>query len=287
MSSVDASYKWDGAELDLPAYLSRIGYRGTQEPTVATLAALHRAHTTSIPFENLELMLGRPILLDLASIQAKIVGQRRGGYCYENVALFAAALERMGFGITGLHARVMVGATGLRPATHAVLRVTTADDDRVWLCDVGFGRGPLEPLELTPGEVDQDGWRFRLTRTAGPSGVDEWATFHYGPDGWSDRHRFTLNPQYRLDYAVGNHYVSTSPRSPFLARPYIQRFRPDVHHVVDGHVWTIRDPLGLLETRELEPAELPKILAEYFDIELDDADAATIAGAPWLTRNDR
>ncbi|BDU01335.1 arylamine N-acetyltransferase family protein [Nocardia sputorum] len=280
----DPAYHWDGPELDLDAYLARIGFDGERAPTVQTLHELVRAHTTAIPFENLEIILGRSIPLDLASLQDKIVHRRRGGYCYENVGLFAAALERLGFGVTGLSGRVSMGAgAGLRPATHALLRVTTAADDRVWLCDVGFGAGPLAPFELSSetGEFAAGEWKFRLERTRGELDSELWVLHQYGRDGWIDRHSFTLNPQYRIDYAVGNHFVSTSPRSPFTTRPYVQRFHPDVHHVLDGTTFVTEYPDGTSDTRELEPADLPKILAEVFDIDLSDGDAAALAQARW------
>ncbi|WP_030514652.1 arylamine N-acetyltransferase [Nocardia sp. NRRL WC-3656] len=278
---------WDGAALDLPAYFARIGFTGTPAPTLDTLRALQYAHTTTIPFENIEPVLKRPVLLDLPSLQDKIVRSRRGGYCYENVGLFAAALERIGFGVTGLHGRVSMGAGGeIRPATHALLRVTTADDERVWLCDVGFGSGPLAPLELNPdaGEVRAGDWRFRLERTLGELDSQLWVLHHFARDGWIDRYSFTMNPQYRIDYAVGNHFVSTSPRSPFVTRPYVQRFRPDRHDVIDNTTWITEYPDGTSHTRDLPPADLPKILAAEFDIELDDADAATLAAGEWLRR---
>jgi N-hydroxyarylamine O-acetyltransferase len=280
----DPAYHWNGADLDLDAYLARIGFDGERAPTVRTLHELVRAHTTAIPFENLEIILGRSIPLDLATLQDKIVRRRRGGYCYENVGLFAAALERLGFGVTGLSGRVSMGAgAGLRPATHALLRVTTTDDDRVWLCDVGFGAGPLAPFELSSktGEFAAGEWKFRLERTRGELDSELWVLHQYGRDGWIDRHSFTLNPQYRIDYAVGNHFVSTSPRSPFTTRPYVQRFHPDAHHVLDGTTFVTEYPDGTSDTRELEPAELPKILAEVFDIDLTDDDAAVLAEARW------
>ncbi|GAA2614595.1 arylamine N-acetyltransferase [Actinomadura fulvescens] len=281
----DNGYGWKGAELDLDAYLARIGFDGDRAPTPATLRALHRGHTTSIPFENLEIILGRPILLDLETLQDKLVRRRRGGYCYEHTTLFAAVLERLGFGLTALSARVTLGADGIRPATHAVLRVTAPGDDRVWLCDVGFGGGPLEPIEFADGtEVVQDGWRFRLERRTGALDTGLWVLHQYGAEGWVDRHTFTLNPQYALDYVVGSHYVSTSPRSPFTARPFAQRFSAEVHHVLDGTTWTTTRPDGSAETREVERSELPKLLAEVFDVPLDPADAERLGQASPPTR---
>ncbi|WP_067475090.1 arylamine N-acetyltransferase family protein [Actinomadura hibisca] len=264
---------WHGEDLDLDAYLARIGYDGERAPTTAALFALQRAHVTTVPFENLEILLGRPIPLDLPSLQQKLVGERRGGYCYEHTLLFAAALERLGFGLTGVHGRVSLGADTLRPATHALLRVTTSDDDRGWLCDVGFGSGPLEPIELRPGtKVDQDGWQFHLER----SGNDVWTLNQANANGWIDRHSFTLNPQYTVDYVVGNHYVSTHPRSPFTARPYAQRFTAESHHVLDGTTWTTNLPGGPSEVREVERAEIPRLLAETFGIVLNEEDAARL-----------
>ncbi|WP_228000816.1 arylamine N-acetyltransferase family protein [Nocardia australiensis] len=279
----DPAYHWDGAELDLDAYLARISYDGDRAPTLATLRALVYAHTTAIPFENLEVILGRVIPLDVKSLQDKMVRRRRGGYCYENVGLFAAALERLGFGVTGISGRVSMGAeSGIRPATHALLRVTTSDDERVWLCDVGFGSGPLEPYELAAsGEFSLGDWRFRLERTSGELDTDLWVLHQFGREGWIDRYTFSTNPQYRIDYAVGNHFVSTSPRSPFTARPFVQRFHPGVHHILDGTTLITEHPDGSSEVRELEPAQLPKILTEVFDIDLELADAAVLAAAPW------
>lgn len=273
--SPSPTYGWNGDELDLDAYLRRIGFDGDPVPTLANLRALQRAHVTSIPFENLEIMLGRPILLDLEALQDKLVRRRRGGYCYEHVKLFAAALERIGFELTGLQGRVTMGAAEARPATHALLRVTTADDDRAWLCDVGFGRGPLEPLELVGGgEIDQDGWRLRLEHRPG---ADLWTLHQYGPDGWVDRHRFTLDPKYTIDYVVGSYYVSTHPRSPFTMRPYVQRFGADRHEVLDGTTWSTTTPDGTRRERRIEPAELPKLWDDVFGIVLDEHDARTAA----------
>lgn len=277
---------WHGDELDLDAYLKRIGFDDERPPTAQTLAALHRAHTTSIPFENLEIMLGRPIVLDLDSLQNKLIRHARGGYCYEHVTVFAAALERLGFRFTALAGRVTLDAEAVRrPRTHALI-VVEFDDNRRWLCDVGFGRGPLEPIELIAGnEVDQDGWQLRLSRA--PLGAstevlhpDQWTLWQRSSvDGkveWLDRHVFTLDPQYPIDYAVGNHYVSTSPRSPFTARPFVQRFAADVQHILDGTTWTRTYPDGSCSTHDVEIGDVPTLLAETFGIELSDADSALL-----------
>ncbi|SEQ55853.1 arylamine N-acetyltransferase family protein [Streptomyces radiopugnans] len=281
---------WDGAELDLEAYLARIGHAGDRSPTEATLRALHRAHVLGVPFENLEIVLGRPVPLDLPALQDKIVRRARGGYCFEHARLFAAALERLGFGVGGLTSRVGMGSGRVRPATHAVLRVETAETaetGRVWICDVGFGGSPLEPLELADGaRTSADGWEFRLERTATPLGAtaeaEEW-TLHErrgAGEDWSDLHAFTLNPQYAIDWAVGNHYVSTHPRSPFVRRPIVQRTGPDVRQALYGATWvTTARADGSRLTRELKPREVPEVLGDVFGIGLDAADAEALAGA--------
>ncbi|WP_280502833.1 arylamine N-acetyltransferase family protein [Nocardia farcinica] len=284
--SVDRSYRWKGEDLDLDGYLGRIGFTGERAPTVATLRELVHRHTTTLPFENLEALFGRPVPLGPAEVQEKMIRRRRGGYCYENVALLAAASERLGFGVTGLSARVTLGAVPVRPATHALVRVTTAEDERVWICDVGFGQGPAEPWELVarPDEFLLGHWRFRFERREDALGGDLWALHQFGRDGWVERHTFTTNPQYRIDFEVGNHFVATSPRSPFTMRPFVQRFLPDVRHVLDGHILSAERPDGTVDSRELATAELPAVLKEVFDIELSDADAHALTTGAWIER---
>src|SRR5262249_19789946 len=146
----------------LDRYLRRVGLESPPPATRAGLAALHRAHAGTIPFENLDILLGRPIRLDLASIAAKLVPARRGGSRLVHHAPFAAAREAMGFAVTRLAARVRLGGRKDGPRTPMLLSVRA--EGRDWLSDVGFGGGGLwEPLALEPGgEVAQGGWRFRL-----------------------------------------------------------------------------------------------------------------------------
>ena len=141
---------------DLAAYLARIGFDGALDQTFKTLSSLHFAHVSAIPFENLDIVLGRRISLDLGDLQAKLVTSRRGGYCFEQNALFAAALESLGFTVLRLAARVRFGSTEIRPRTHMLLEVE-AEKTR-WLSDVGFGAGGLlYPIELHSGEPFEQG----------------------------------------------------------------------------------------------------------------------------------
>ncbi|GGQ10739.1 N-hydroxyarylamine O-acetyltransferase [Actinomadura coerulea] len=278
--SEDLGYGWQGELLDLPAYLKRIGHVGGTAPTAATLRALHRTHVTSIPFENLEIILGRPVDLSLDAVQAKLVERPRGGYCFEHNRLFAAVLERLGYEVTAVAGRVTMGASKILPATHALLHVRPPDasrDEPAWLCDVGFGAGPLEPLRLVDGEeAVQDGWGFRLRRgrtvTAWTPNTSEWELHQRGPDGWVQRHTSVLNEVFRIDFEVGSHYVSTSARSPFTTRPFVQRFAPDSLRVLDGKTLKITRPDGRTEARTLAPEDLPKTLEEDFGIALEDKD---------------
>jgi N-hydroxyarylamine O-acetyltransferase len=203
---------------DLPAYFRRIGLAAAPPATAEGLAALHRAHAVSIPFENLDILLGRPIRLDVPSLEAKLVAARRGGYCFEQNSLFAAALADLGFGVTPLAARVRLGGRTDSARAHMLLAVRAADRD--WLCDVGFGGGGLlEPLPLEPSrEVAQGLWRFRVVDDG-----RERVLQNMGPSGWRDLYAFTLEPQLPIDYVVANHYTSTSPESTFTKIPVVQR----------------------------------------------------------------
>ncbi|MEV7415580.1 arylamine N-acetyltransferase [Streptomyces sp. NPDC089919] len=272
---------WHADQLDLDAYLARIGLPGEHPVTRATLFDVYRAHLLTIPFENFEIILGRGLQIDLASVQGKLVDRRRGGYCFEHVTLLAAALERLGFEIVGVLGRVLLHQVRTIPSTHALLTVKDPEDGRTWLCDIGFGSGPLAPIEVAEGaEVDLDGWGFVLEREDGPYGIDLWTLRQRGEEGWEDRNRFTLSPVLPVDLAVGNHYVSTHPRSPFVARPFVQKFTLDALYQLDGATWTTRLPDGTATERRIAPAEVGPVLTEHFGIELDPADLAAVE--EWL-----
>ncbi|MFD2352676.1 arylamine N-acetyltransferase [Nonomuraea ferruginea] len=197
---------WHIDDLDLDAYLDRIGHGGPRTPSAATLRAVHRAHVTAIPFENLDVVLGRGIPLDPKSLQDKMVTGGRGGYCHEHNLLFAAALERLGFPVTRLLARIRLGGRSHLPRSHAMLLVTA--DGRRWLADVGFGGdGLVEPMPFAEEATASAGpWRWRLTRDG-----DLWI-LHAGEE---QLYGFrTDEPHYPSDFEVANHYVATHPPAP-------------------------------------------------------------------------
>lgn len=234
-------------------YLDRIGYQGPREPSREALTALHEAHVVAIPFENLDILLGKPVLLDLDSLQRKLVDERRGGYCFEQNTLFRAALESMGFLVTPLAARVRVGSAVVRPRTHMLLCVELAGGALV--ADVGFGGdGLLVPLELVEGvEVAIGPFAHRIKREG------EGYVLEGGVAGeWNELYAFTLEPHYPVDFEMANHYTSTHPSSIFRQSLTAQRRGRDRRAILRNRelaLWksgaaetiAVRDPEHLLE----------------------------------------
>ena len=214
---------------DLDAYLDRIAYRGELEPSLSLLTSLHEAHVGAIPFENLDILLGKPIGLDLAAVQAKLVTGRRGGYCFEQNILFRGALEELGFRVTSLAARVRSGATALRPRTHMLLQVDLAEGP--FLADVGFGGdGPVHPLPLVAEpEGGTSANEFQLHRDG-----ELWVLSGNATGQRTDLYAFTLEPHYAVDFEMANHFTSTHPRSPFLQTLVVQRSWPDRRVILRG-----------------------------------------------------
>ncbi len=261
---------WGGSQLDLDAYLARIGFQGDRQPTLENLRRLHARHSASIGFENVDVVLGRPLPLDLESLQTKLVHRHRGGYCYEQNLLYAAALDRLGFRVSGLGARIRMGDDRLRPVTHALLRVEIDGED--FVTDVGFGgAGLLEPLPLRDGtEVRQGGWTFAL---ALEQDTHTWALRSRTETGWMDLYAFGTEQRYPVDYTVFNHYISTHPRSPFVRRLVAQRPLPDLRTALIGRQLIHTRPDGTTEVRDIPPQETPQVLASEFGITLSAADA--------------
>ena len=248
--------------VDLKAYAARIEYDGDFTPTLATLRDVHLAHATHIPFENLDILLGRPIRLDLESVTAKLIDARRGGYCFEQNALFASVLETIGFRVTRLAARVRMGATEVRPRSHMLLAVDV--EGGRWLADVGFGGdGLLLPVRLQAGEVQRHfEWQYRVMVEGDLYALQTWR-----PEGWLDLYSFTLEEQYAADYEVSNYYTSTFPTSPFVTRLIAQRPGKDVRLTLVNRQLTEQRPDEVSEATLADDDAILETLAERFGLQ--------------------
>lgn len=255
--------EWDIEQLDLPAYLRRVGHDAEGAPSPETLAALHRAHVAAIPFENLDIVLGRGVGVELADVQAKLVHARRGGYCYEHGLLFAAALERLGYDVDRLLARVGGDRERPRGRTHMLLRVRAGSQH--WLADVGFGSGLLEPLPFTAnGPSRQGGWTLRLA----PSGPRAWELHERRGEEWAVLYGFDDQVQRHADVVVANHFTSTWPRSPFVGRLVVVRKDGDALRELVGRTLTLTRPDGRTEDREVDDREFGGTLRDVFGLDL-------------------
>jgi N-hydroxyarylamine O-acetyltransferase len=207
------------AVFDLDAYLERVGLA-----TRPDMATLHRAHVTSIPFENLDPQRGVPVSLELADLQRKLVGARRGGYCFEQNVLLGAALAAVGAGVEPMLARVRLGAPPgtVRPRTHLVLRVHAHGAS--WLADAGFGAGTLfEPLPFRAGaSAEQAGWCFRVVEDG-----DEFVLQRSEDGAWSDLYGFVPRPVPFVDLETSNWFTCAHPHSPFVTGLIVSTQRDD------------------------------------------------------------
>jgi N-hydroxyarylamine O-acetyltransferase len=206
---------------DLLAYLARI--RLPARPTLDHhgLHALHRAHRLSIPFENLDVALGRPIRIDSASVFGKLVTGKRGGYCFEHDRLFGDALTELGFNARTVTGQVLLNGTPTPPGSHALQRVTIDGQD--WIADPGFGGSYAPPMPLSDGaEVTaSDGARFLLRHSD-----EAWTLFRDGDpgttdgrgagDGWRPQYRFTLAEVTQAALEESNDWVQTAPGTRFV-----------------------------------------------------------------------
>jgi N-hydroxyarylamine O-acetyltransferase len=246
---------------DLTGYLHRIGCAGTPRPDRATLEALHLAHATHIPFENLDVLLGVPIRLDVASLQEKLVRGGRGGYCFEHNLLFAAALEAVGFPVTQLAGRVRYRTRRVLPRTHMLLAVQV--DGANWIADVGFGLGGLLlPLPLAAGqESRQFHWSYRLVEEPGL-----WVLQARRDGNWEDLYAFSLDSQHHADFEMANHYVSTHPDSRFVQTLTAQISTPETRFMLRNRE-LIADRGDTVDSRLLaDDDELLDVLADTFSL---------------------
>jgi N-hydroxyarylamine O-acetyltransferase len=255
--------------VDVERYFERIGYHGSREPVLATLACLQLKHTLALPFENLDPLLKRPVRLDLPSLAQKLLSQGRGGYCYEHNCLLQAVLTALGFSVTGLAARVLwnVPPGVVRARTHMLLKVDLPQG--AYLVDAGFGGlTPTAPLKLSEGGRQHTPHEdFRVVAEDGLWRLEAWVQ-----EAWKPLYRFDLQPQELADYEAANWYVSTHPASPFVSVLMATRITPHERHVLAGnHVRS--HATGTVGTRRTlgSAADLRAELEGTFGIRLPEA----------------
>jgi N-hydroxyarylamine O-acetyltransferase len=267
---------------DLDAYLARIGWNvrscGSLDParSIETIAAVMGAHMAAIPFENFDVLLGRRIRLDLDSVFAKLVTDRRGGYCFEHATLFQAALRAMGVDVTAHAARVLLVAPKAEaPRTHMFL--TVVDNGTTWVLDPGFGGpGPIVPVPLVEGlEARHHHDVHRLLRRDG-----EWVLEGLIKGAMTPLWTSSLEPQFPVDFALANHYVSTFAESPFVTRLMIRALTPDGRvSAMNRDVTTLRH--GVTETRQLaDRAALRRLVAGHFGFDMPEIERLRIPSVP-------
>lgn len=262
-------------DFDVAAYALRIGLARIAAPSLSFLRTIVACHVTTIPFENLDIILGRPIRLDIGSVQAKLVDARRGGYCFEQNTLLRAALEHLGFTVGSMMARVVrgVSADAITSKTHMLLRVDLPEG--AYLVDVGFGNlTPTAPLML--GNIDVQATEHEIYRLQ-PMGRETLLQVRFGAD-WENIYRFAGQPSFPIDHEVGNWFTSTNPLNLFTSNIVAARSAPNTRKTLFNQELTIRTE----DTERFivhDETMLQDVLTGHFGIDLNAAKSAPVFAA--------
>lgn len=251
--------------MNVEAYLKRINYNGPVTPTPETLRDLQVAHLFAVPFENLSIHSGEPIVLEEDALFTKIVEKKRGGFCYECNGLFAGLLRALGFEVAMLAAGVAHREGGFGPDfDHMALMVTLGDR---WLVDVGFGDSFLEPLLLDErGEQVQGTRSFRIVED------DDHLILMRRDDGgeWEPQYRFSLQPYGFVDYEEMCHFHQTSPESHFTKNLICSRVTDDGRITLSGMKLITTSGSERQEQTLNSREEYDRILRDQFGLVMQD-----------------
>ncbi len=259
--------------MDIGPYLRRIAYAGSVEPSLETLRALHYAHLLAVPFENLDIHWGIPIVLDEARLFDKIVNRRRGGFCFELNGLFAALLRELGFRVSLLSGRVPIAENQTGPEfDHLTLRVEL---DISWLADVGFGESFIEPLPLLPNAQQLQRWAYYA--------IDEhdgrWRVLRYAPEPgtvsapastapeWRMLYDLTMTPRTLRDFEPMCQHHQTSPESHFTRRRIVSRLTPTGRITLTDNRLVLTEGTQKTEFTLADAASYEGALRKHFGIE--------------------
>ena len=266
------------APIDLDAYLARIGLGLPPTADAEGLAIVQRAHRLAIPFENLDVRLGRGISLNPEHVFEKLVHKRRGGYCFEQNQLFLRALTAIGFDARPLLARVWLMATDIPPRTHTLTLVRIDGQD--WIADPGFGGSYSPPMMLFDGSeaTAPDGAQFRLSltedhgwlleRRGDPASTDGRTT----TDSWMAQYSFTLENVATIDLELSNHWTSTRPDTRFTTLSVVSLCLPSGFATLTDRHYTRRNGDQHVEA-DIESATAYRLRLNFvFGIALDDVE---------------
>ncbi len=240
-------------------YLTRIGYTGTLEPNAETLKQLHRAHLLSVPFENLDVFLGKPIVLDVEAFYDKVVRQGRGGFCFELNSLFAWLLTQLGFTVTMLSARIFYDGSPGPEFDHMVLRI---EAEKPLIADVGFGDCFLEPLGFDEEAAWQQGFFYLLEQWD-----SQWVMKRQEAGSkWAPQYVFSLTPRRLPDFAGMNEFHQRSADSIFTRKVVCSKA------TMEGRITLSRNRLIITKKERREErmvrgeADWIDLLKQYFGI---------------------
>lgn len=257
----------------LDKYLNRIGYDGDSAPTRETLSALCLKHLETIPFENLDPFFGIAPSLDMTAIEEKLIDRKRGGYCYEHNLLFAAVLEKIGFSVDRLVARVRwnIPDETPTPRSHMLLRVGA--EGEYFHVDVGFGSAaPSAPLRFdASGPQETPHERFRIVDAPEINEGGERVLEVESEGAWKPAYRYDRQLQQPIDYEGANWFNATHPSSHFTKSLITSRIRGDARVVFSGNRLSSYVPGQTPERTTIESvADLRAVYADIFNLAIPD-----------------
>ena len=251
--------------MNLRRYFDRIGFRGDTRPTVSTLASLLWRHACSVPFENIDVQLGRSLTIDAESAFEKIVDRGRGGWCYEQNGLFGWVLSEVGFEVTRIAGAVRRDERGDEALNNHLCLLVREPDIRkpVYLADVGFGGSMIAPIELTESEHSQAPYRIGLRFLDG-----RFWRFSEESAGGGSNYDFFAKPADESSLAAKCERLQGDPQSGFVQNLVVQKRWPEAHVSLRGRVLATINVNGKQSEVLATAEELATTVAELFGLDV-------------------